>query len=144
MLVFCYYHSVLLLEIWDGGTSISSFLIQDYFGHPRFLFFHIHLKVTLLNFYEESGWNFNEDYFEFIDSFGRKAILKIVILRIHKRDLMSFFTGFLTRSFIILVEVIPGYNGGYCKRHHFPDFFLKCLPFVCRKTTDMLCNNFVT
>lgn len=69
-------------------------------------------KIVLLVFYEELYWNFEEDYIESVECFGRKASLKILILRIHKHDLMSFFNVLkflLHKSFICLVEVIPRY-----------------------------------
>ena len=44
---FYYYSSAVQCEIKDGDTSSSSFVIQDYFSSPRFLFFYIELRIVL-------------------------------------------------------------------------------------------------
>jgi hypothetical protein len=42
------YLSVVQLEIRADDTSRSSFVVQDCFSYPEFVFFHMKLKIALL------------------------------------------------------------------------------------------------
>ena len=44
---FCYYNSVVQLEIEEGDTSSSSFIIQDCFSYPGFSVFSYKFKIVL-------------------------------------------------------------------------------------------------
>jgi hypothetical protein len=44
--------------------SGSSFIIQDYFNHPKLLCFHMQLKIVLFNFYLELCWYFDGNCIE--------------------------------------------------------------------------------
>ena len=42
-----YYCSVVLFEVRDSNSSQSSFIVQNCFGYPGFLFSHMKLKIVL-------------------------------------------------------------------------------------------------
>lgn len=97
----------------------------------------MHLKIALLNFYEESCSNFDEGYFEFIDSFWWESHSQNsnpkdpLLLFLH-----CFLFAWLKSSQDIMEAIV--------KDSVFQISFSICSSFLCRKTTYLVCSNFVT
>ena len=49
-MLFYYYSSAIQFEVEESTTSRSSFIIQDCFSLPQFLFFHMELRIVLSRF----------------------------------------------------------------------------------------------
>ena len=60
-----YYCSVVKLEVRDGDTHRSSFIVKDYFSSPRNFVFFIYGGEWLL----QLCWNFDGNFIESIDFF---------------------------------------------------------------------------
>lgn len=84
MLFYCY-TTVVQLEIKDGDTLCSSFIIQDFFLAILGFCFHVKLKIVLSKS-EKLCLNFDEDSIKSVDIFGRMAIFTLLFLVIYGRS----------------------------------------------------------
>ena len=58
-----------MIEIWDGDTSSSSFIIQDLMLAIQDFLFLYEVECLFFNFYEELCWDFDGDCTEPLDCF---------------------------------------------------------------------------
>jgi hypothetical protein len=66
---FYYYCSVIQLEVRDVDTSRSSFVVQDCFSYPAFLFFSYEPKNCSVKVCKALYWNFDGNGIESVNCF---------------------------------------------------------------------------
>jgi hypothetical protein len=66
---FYHYYSVVQLEIRDGDTFRSSFIVQDHFSYTGFFVFPYEIENISFKICEELCWNFDTNCIEYVDCF---------------------------------------------------------------------------
>jgi hypothetical protein len=66
---FYYYCSVVQLEIMNGDTYRSSFILQDCFEYPVVLIFPYEVENFSFNVCKKLYWNFDGNFIESVDCF---------------------------------------------------------------------------
>jgi hypothetical protein len=105
---FYYNCSPVQLEIRDGNTSSSSFIVQEYFTYLGLLVFPCEVVYCPFNVYKELCWKFGENCIVSSDYLGKMGIFTMLMLPIHEHGrsfyfpISSFISVFFFKDIFIL------------------------------------------
>jgi hypothetical protein len=81
---FYHYCFVIQLEVREGHSTRSSFIVENSFLYPRFYVIPDEFANCSFYFHEELTWNSDGDCIESVHAFDKMGIFAILILSIHE------------------------------------------------------------